>query len=46
MVAHRVSTVRDADEIVAMEAGAIVERGRHDVLVKQSGLYSRLVGDA
>jgi ABC-type bacteriocin/lantibiotic exporter with double-glycine peptidase domain len=45
MVAHRISTVRDADEIAVMEAGAIVERGRHVELVKQGGLYSRLVGN-
>jgi ATP-binding cassette subfamily B multidrug efflux pump len=40
---HRLSAVRDADQIWVMERGRIVERGRHDELVASGGLYSRLV---
>ncbi|AQR63452.1 multidrug ABC transporter permease [Brevundimonas sp. LM2] len=42
MIAHRLSTVRRADRILVLEAGRIVERGAHDALVRQGGLYSRL----
>ena len=39
-VAHRLSTIRNADEIISMVDGAIVERGTHDVLVANGGVYS------
>ena len=42
-IAHRLSTVRDADQIVVLDAGAIVERGTHDELLEQGGLYFSLV---
>jgi ATP-binding cassette subfamily B protein len=42
IVAHRVSTVRHADQIFVLDAGRIVERGRHDELVARSGLYASL----
>ncbi len=42
VIAHRLSTVRDADQILVLEKGAIVERGTHDQLVAQGGLYSEL----
>jgi ATP-binding cassette subfamily B multidrug efflux pump len=42
IVSHRVSTVRDADLIVVLDAGRIAERGTHDALVKQGGLYAEL----
>jgi ATP-binding cassette subfamily B protein len=42
VIAHRLSTVRDADQILVLEKGAIVERGTHDQLVYQGGLYSEL----
>ena len=42
IIAHRLSTVRNADVIAVMEGGRITERGSHDELVSQCGLYSRL----
>jgi ATP-binding cassette subfamily B protein len=44
VIAHRLATVRDADRIVVMDEGAIVEIGRHEELVAAGGLYSRLAG--
>jgi ATP-binding cassette subfamily B protein len=42
VIAHRLSTVRDADQILVLDRGTIVERGTHDELVAQGGLYSEL----
>jgi ATP-binding cassette subfamily B protein len=42
VIAHRISTVRDADRILVMDGGAIVEEGRHAALVRAGGLYARL----
>ena len=43
LVAHRLSTVRDADEILVVDNGVVVERGRHDELVALRGRYFGLV---
>ncbi|KXU31512.1 ABC transporter [Sphingobium sp. 22B] len=44
IIAHRLSTVRDADRIAVMERGRIVECGDHAALLAKGGLYARLVG--
>jgi len=42
VIAHRLSTVRDADQILVLNDGRIVERGRHDELLAEGGLYAEL----
>jgi ABC-type multidrug transport system ATPase subunit len=44
IISHRLSAVRHADEIVALDAGRIVERGRHEQLLHSGGLYADLWG--
>ncbi len=42
IVSHRISTVRDADQILVLHGGAIAERGTHDELLEHGGLYAEL----
>jgi ATP-binding cassette subfamily B protein len=42
IVSHRISTVRGADQILVLDAGCIVERGTHDELIRQNGMYAAL----
>ena len=42
IIAHRLSTVRNADRIAVLDSGGITEMGSHDELIQLSGLYSRL----
>ena len=45
MIAHRLSTVQDADQILVMRQGELVESGRHNELVKKNGEYARMWED-
>ena len=43
MIAHRLKTVRNADQIIVIDKGRIVEQGKHDELVKLGGIYARFI---
>ena len=44
MIAHRLKTVRHADQILVLDGGRIVQRGTHDALMAEGGLYADFVG--
>lgn len=44
VISHRLSTIKDADQIVVLERGRVVETGGHDALMRRRGLYSRMYG--
>lgn len=44
MIAHRLKTVKNADQIIVIDRGKISQQGTHDELIKQSGIYADFVG--
>jgi ATP-binding cassette subfamily B protein len=46
VIAHRLATVRDADDIVVLRGGRIVEQGPHEILMRRAGLYATLYASA
>jgi ABC-type multidrug transport system fused ATPase/permease subunit len=43
LIAHRLTSVRDADKIVVLSEGRILEQGSHEALVRQRGTYQRML---
>ena len=44
MIAHRLKTVKNADQIIVMNQGKISQQGTHDELMKQTGIYADFIG--
>ena len=44
MIAHRLKTVKNADQIIVIDRGKISQQGTHDELIKQAGIYADFVG--
>ena len=45
MIAHRIKTVENADNIIVLDEGRIVQQGTHNELIKEEGIYKRFVGE-
>jgi len=45
MIAHRLKTVRDANQILVVDQGNIVQKGTHETLMKEEGIYRRFIED-
>ena len=43
MIAHRLKTVRHADQIIVVDKGRIVQRGNHETLMKEEGIYKNFI---
>lgn len=45
MIAHRLKTVRHADQIIVVDKGQVIQRGTHEELLRQGGIYRRFITD-
>ena len=45
MIAHRLKTIRNADNIIVLDDGVITEEGNHEALMQENGLYKAFVAD-